>query len=39
MDYEGLVLHVASGKSDMSGSVLTITDERKDGMIFSDPVI
>jgi ABC-type amino acid transport substrate-binding protein len=39
MDYDGLALHVASGKSDMSGSLLTITDERKDGMVFSDPVI
>jgi len=39
MDYGAITLHVASGKSDMSGCQLTITAERQEEMIFSNPVI
>ena len=37
VDFSSVVLNIASGKSDMAASALSITDERKESVLFSDP--
>jgi len=39
MAYEAIGPYVVSGKADMSSATLTITDERKKGMIFGEPSV
>ena len=39
MSYEGIIPTVISGKADMSACLYTITEERKQNMIFGDPTI